>query len=67
MIVNKPTIGNSVRGLIDVLISWINSEVRHGRLDPCWWSVVYVIADSLGGNNGLAAFKIAKEWKGNQE
>ena len=50
-----------MRGLIDVIISWINSEMR---FDPCWWSVVYIIADSLGGNDSLAAMTIAKGWKG---
>ena len=50
-----------MRGLIDVIVSWINSEMR---FDPCWWSVVYIIADSLGGNDSSAAMTIAKGWKG---
>lgn len=54
-----------MRGLVEILALWINGELRdgRGRLEPCWWSVVYVIADNLGGEDGYTAMMIAEEWK----
>jgi hypothetical protein len=32
-------------------------------LYPCWKSVVYIVADELGGRNPQAARAIARDWE----
>ena len=54
----------SALGLIHVLDEWMKRGEHHEKLYPCWWSVVYVVADSLGGSNTAAARTIAMKWEG---
>ena len=49
---------NSIKGMIYVLDVWIKSS--DDKFVPCWWSVVYIVADY----NPFHARRIAKEWKG---
>ena len=53
---------NSVKGLIYVMDSRIKKESP--KFDACWWSVVYIVADSLGGDNPQAAMEIAQKSRG---
>ena len=55
-------VDNSVKGLIYAMDSWIKRESP--EFDACWWSVVYIVADSLGGDNPRAAMEIAQKWQG---
>ena len=49
---------NSIKGMIYVLDAWIKGS--DDKFVPCWWSVVYIVADY----DALHARTIAKEWKG---
>ena len=55
---------NSVRGLITVVDAWLKGDYDSEDLYPCWCSVVYVVADRMGGKNPAAARTIAQNWKG---
>ena len=33
-------------------------------LHPCWHSLVYFVADAMGGGNPAAASNITRNWKG---
>ena len=55
---------NSVRGLITIVDAWLKGDYDCEDLYPCWCSVVYVVADRMGGKNPAAARTIAQNWKG---
>ena len=42
----------------------MKGNYKEKGLYPCWKSVVYVVADGIGGRNPAAARVIAKNWKG---
>lgn len=49
---------------MDVLDEWMKGNYKLKALHPCWWSVVYVVADPIGADNPAAARKIALKWEG---
>ena len=55
---------NHVCGMISIIDAWLKDNYEDERLKPCWCSVVYAVADRVGGNNPAAARNIAKKWKG---
>lgn len=42
---------------------WINGYYEDKNLWPCWCSVVYIVADELGGDDPAAAKTIARNWE----
>ncbi len=50
-------------GLISVVDEWMKGNYDEKKLYPCWYSVVCVVADGLGGQNPAAARNIAHRWK----
>ena len=57
-------VGNAVRGMISILDEWVKRNYGVEALHPCWHSLVYVVADAIGGGNPAAASNIARNWKG---
>ena len=49
-----------------VLDEWIkgNYESDDEDMYPCWCSVVYVIANDLGGRHPAVATEVAESWQG---
>ena len=41
---------------------WLSGSGNE-KLYPCWWSIVYIVADDIGGGNPAAAREIAKNWE----
>ena len=50
--------------MIHVLDGWMKRGEHLENLYPCWWSVVYVVADQSGGGDTIVARTIAKKWRG---
>ena len=50
--------------MISILDDWVKGHHGVEALHPCWHSLVYVVADAIGGGNPAAANNIAKNWKG---
>ena len=52
------------RGMISIVDEWMKGHHREKQLYPCWKSLVYIVADKIGGRNPAAARGIALKWKG---
>ena len=53
---------DEVKGLIHILDAWMNGNFEEKDFNLCLWSVIYIVADKLGGNSYLAAKEIAENF-----
>jgi hypothetical protein len=56
-------------GMINVLNEWIVEEDYDEKetLYPCWASIIYIIADELGGRHPAYSRIIARDFEGNDK
>ena len=66
IVIHDNDIGTYKR-LIAVINSWLSGnykEERDGSNAPCWWKIVDVVADDVGGADPNRAKYIAQNWRG---